>query len=189
MGLFNFFKKKANKKEKIDIEFIGNVDLSKIKKYISTPKSIEHLIEKIDEISVHKEKDAETKTNELLEIYESLTDTEKRNKEGRYLIIRIGEVYFSEKKIEEALENFSFVMRFKDTLGNPFLHLRLGQLQYVIQNEERMYDELSRALIMGGESVFEKEDVRFLSMVKSVLKEPVDSTWKEYEGQDWKDTK
>jgi|GEM_PF-4618243 len=91
--------------------------------------------------------------------------------------------------IEDAFENFNFVMQFKGTVGNPYLHLRLGQLNYLVQNNNKMQDELSRALIMGGEPIFNDEDPKLVEMVKSVLKEPVNCSWVEYEGQDWKATK
>jgi hypothetical protein len=39
-----------------------------------------------------------------------------------------------------------------------------------------MYDELSRALIMGGENIFKNEDSKFITITKSVLKEPEDSS-------------
>ena len=48
-----------------------------------------------------------------------------------------------------------------------------------------MNDELSRALIMGGESIFKDEDPKLIEMVKSVLEEPADCSWAEYEGQDF----
>ncbi|MEP3373557.1 MAG: hypothetical protein ABJL43_06510 [Maribacter dokdonensis] len=161
------------------------VDVQKIKKYINVPKSIEARMLEIDSIVLNNEKDSETKTNELLKIYESLTDDQKRTRAGRYNIVHIAEVYFAASMIDEAFENFNFVMQFKDTIGNPFLHLRLGQLNYLTKNTDKMNDELSRALIMGGEPIFKDEDPKLIEMVKSVLKEPEDCSWSEYEGQDF----
>jgi|GEM_PF-5579866 len=37
----------------------------------------------------------------------SFDDSQKRTREGRYIISCIAETYFSEKKLEEAFENFN----------------------------------------------------------------------------------
>ncbi|WP_071342013.1 hypothetical protein [Maribacter sp. 1_2014MBL_MicDiv] len=185
MGLFNLFKKNNSKQQFNQLAMNKKVDVQKIKKYINVPKSIEARMLEIDSIVLNNEKDAETKTNELLNIYESLTDDQKKTRAGRYIIAHIAEVYFAASMIDEAFENFNFVMQFKDTIGNPFLHLRLGQLNYLTKNTDKMNDELSRALIMGGESIFKDEDPKLIKMVKSVLEEPADCSWAEYEGQDF----
>ncbi|BDS13110.1 hypothetical protein [Aureispira anguillae] len=165
------------------------MNYEKLKRYIRTPKSIEDKLDEIDTVSRNSGLALEKKVDFLLKIYDSLSDDKKGQREGRYLIIRIGEVYFQENAFEDALDNYGFVMRFKNTVGNPFLHLRLGQIQYHIKNKERMHDELSRALIMGGEIVFEDENSKFIEIPKSVLREPENCSWKEYDGQDWESTK
>jgi signal recognition particle subunit SEC65 len=189
MGLFDFLKKSHKKKDVVQLDSKKEANTAKIKQYIDIPKSIEDKIEYIDKITTNKDLDIASRVNELLKIYESLTDDQKSTKEGRYVILHIAEVYFSERWIEDAFENFNFAMQFKDTVGNPFLHLRLGQLNYIVQNKDKMHDELSRALIMAGEPIFKDEDPKLIEMVKSVLKEPKDCSWAEYEGQDWAITK
>lgn len=165
------------------------MNYEKLKFYIAIPKAIENKLDEIDRISNTSVLNLENKIEALLKIYDSLTNDEKGRKEGRYLIIRIGEIYFQGNAFENAKYNYNFAIKFKDTIGNPFIHLRLGQLQYYHKNEERMYDELSRALIMGGENIFKNEDSKFITITKSVLKEPEDSSWEEYDGQDWSSTK
>lgn len=54
-----------------------------------------------------------------------------------------------------------------DALGNPFLHLRLGQAQLNLGNEDRAADELMRAYMGGGPEVFEIEDGRYLAFLKT----------------------
>tara|TARA_R110002051_G_scaffold13808_1_gene45541 strand:+ start:3368 stop:3937 length:570 start_codon:yes stop_codon:yes gene_type:complete len=189
MGIFNFLNKRDKKSTEITPVFSSKYKLEKITKYSAVPKEIENHIATIKAISINKEKNIEVKVDELLKIYESLSDDQKRRREGRFIIICIGEICFAERMIEEAFENFNFALKFKDTIGNPFIHLRMGQLNYLVQNKDKTLDELSRALIMGGEEVYEHEDPRFLEMVKNVLKEPNDCSWEEYEGQDWTDTK
>ena len=136
MGLFNLFKKNNSRQQFNQLAMNKKVDVQKIKKYITVPKSIETRMLEIDSIVLNNEKDSETKTNELLKIYESLTDDQKRTKAGRYIIVHIAEVYFAASMIDEAFENFNFVMQFKDTIGNPFRSIKLPDQKYR-QNERR----------------------------------------------------
>ncbi|MEP2237455.1 MAG: hypothetical protein ABJI22_03775 [Maribacter sp.] len=189
MGLFDFLKKSDKKQEKVRLQSKKEPDISKIKQYIDIPVSIKDKVANIDQITTNNDLDVESRVEELMKIYESLTDDQKRTRAGRYVIIHIAEVCFSERWIEDAFDNFNFAMQFKDTVGNPFLHLRLGQLNYLVQNKDKMHDDLSRALIMAGESIFKEEDPKLIEMVKAVLKEPADCSWGEYEGQDWEITK
>ncbi|MGI9526003.1 MAG: hypothetical protein ACR2MS_02715 [Weeksellaceae bacterium] len=175
-------------KEILNLDFIDHLDSNKTKMYIDTPDVLENKIDEIDKI-FNSSLAFNTKVYALHKIYEDLTNIQKAGREGRYLIIKIGEICFLNRKIEDALYNFNYAMKFNDTIGNPFLHLRLGQLQYCIGNKDRMIDELSRALIMGGEEVFENENPMFMKIPKSILKEPMDCSWEDYKGQDWKSTK
>ncbi|WP_299799380.1 hypothetical protein [uncultured Maribacter sp.] len=189
MGLFNFLKKSDKKQETVQLQSKKEASIAKIKQYIDIPESIVNKVTDIDKITINKDLDVESRVNELMKIYESLTDDQKRAREGRYIIVHIAEVCFSERWIEDAFDNFNFAMQFKDTVGNPFLHLRLGQLNYLVHNKDKMHDELSRALIMAGEPIFKDEDPILIEMVKSILKKPEDCSWTEYKGQDWAITK
>jgi len=189
MGLFDFLNKSDKKQEIVQFQISNDANIEKIKRYIDTPLSLADKVTDIDEITTNKDLDVETRINQLMKIYESLADDQKRTKEGRYIIIHIAEILFSEKWTDDAFDNYNFAMQFKDSVGNPFLHLRLGQLCKMQNNKDKMYDELSRALIMAGEPIFKDEDPKLMEMVKNILKEPVDCSWKAYEGQDWAITK
>ncbi|WP_299326567.1 hypothetical protein [uncultured Maribacter sp.] len=189
MGLFDFLKKSDKKQETVQLQSKKEANIAKIKQYIDIPESIADRVADIDKITTNKDLDVQSRVNQLMKIYESLTDDQKRTREGRYVILHIAEVFFSERWIEDAFDNYNFAMQFKDTVGNPFLHLRLGQLNYLVQNKDKMHDELSRALIMDGDAIFKNEDPKLIEMVKSILKEPENCSWTEYEGQDWAITK
>ena len=46
-------------------------------------------------------------------------------------------------------------MRCSDALGNPFIHLQLGQCQFELGNEQIAADELTRAYVAEGNDIFE----------------------------------
>jgi tetratricopeptide (TPR) repeat protein len=54
-------------------------------------------------------------------------------------------------------------------VGNPFLHLRMGQAEHLLGNRGRAVDELIRAYERGGEEVFAGEDPKYLALVKASL--------------------
>jgi hypothetical protein len=57
-------------------------------------------------------------------------------------------------------------------IGNPFLHLRLGQSQLELGNRERAADELARAYMGGGKEIFEQDEPEYFQFLKTVLKKP-----------------
>lgn len=59
-----------------------------------------------------------------------------------------------------ALDAFRFVIVSPDRLGNPFIHLRLGQCQFEPGHFDKAADELTRAYMGAGPDIFEGEDAK-----------------------------
>ena len=57
-------------------------------------------------------------------------------------------------------------------LGNPFLHLRLGQCQFELGGLDRAADELDRAYMGAGTDIFDDEDDKYFAYVKTRLDPP-----------------
>jgi tetratricopeptide (TPR) repeat protein len=68
-----------------------------------------------------------------------------------------------------ALEALQDAMWCPGAIGNPFLHLRLGQVLFDDGEDlDRAADELLRAYIMGeGEEIFSSEDPRYLAFLRT----------------------
>lgn len=86
-----------------------------------------------------------------------------------WLLAAIGDAYYLSGHIEEAAEAFSHAMHCPDAIGNPFLHLRLGQCRLTLGDEVKAADELTRAYAMGGVEIFEKEDPRFIKFLDTKI--------------------
>lgn len=54
-------------------------------------------------------------------------------------------------------------------IGNPFVHLRLGQCQFEIGNLERAAVELTRAYALKGDEMFSGEDPKYLAFLKTKI--------------------
>ena len=60
------------------------------------------------------------------------------------------------------------------TIGNPWVHLRLGQVKFELGDMKRAADELARAYMGGGRECLRDEDPKYFALVEEVLKTPPD---------------
>ena len=58
-------------------------------------------------------------------------------------------------------------MHCPDAIGNPFIHLRLGQCQFELGNPDRSADELMRAYMGGGPEIFGNDDPKYLEFLST----------------------
>ena len=66
-----------------------------------------------------------------------------------------------------ALQALDDVMHCPDAIGNPFLHLRLGQVLFDAGEHDRAADELMRAYMGAGEEIFSTEPGRYLDFLRT----------------------
>src|SRR5690348_8276377 len=71
-----------------------------------------------------------------------------------WLLGAIGDANFLAGDFVAGRDNFSLAMHCPDAIGNPFLHLRLGQCQYELGDLDRAADELARAYAGAGSDIF-----------------------------------
>jgi hypothetical protein len=84
----------------------------------------------------------------------------------------IGDVNFLSEDYSAGRDNLSQAMHCPDAVGNPFLHLRLGQCEYELGNLGRAADELTRAYMGGGDEIFEDGE-EYFAFLKTRLKGPL----------------
>ena len=86
-----------------------------------------------------------------------------------WLLTAIGETYFFNREYDKARDALQDAMHSPGAIGNPLIHLRLGQVQFELGNFERAKDELARAYMGAGEDIFDGEDRKYFDFVKSFL--------------------
>jgi len=64
-----------------------------------------------------------------------------------------------------ARESLEHGMRCPGALGNPFMHLRLGQVLFDQNHTDRAADELMRAYMGAGADIFSTEDPKYLAFL------------------------
>lgn len=87
-----------------------------------------------------------------------------------WCLASIGDCLFLLKRYEEAWTALSHAMVCPDGLGNPFIHLRLGQVQFERGNKDRAKDELARAYIGGGPEMFKHENPKYLAFLRRFMR-------------------
>lgn len=89
-----------------------------------------------------------------------------------WLFTALGDLYFERQDFETACNLFASAVLSAGGLGNPYVHLRLGQCRLELGEEAAAQDELARALMGGGEGLFEGDDPKYLEYIqKHVLPE------------------
>ncbi|MFJ8473288.1 hypothetical protein [Kitasatospora sp. NPDC094011] len=58
-------------------------------------------------------------------------------------------------------------MKCPDGLGNPYVHLRLGQTTFELGDHDRAADELIRAHLGGGPELFREDDPTYRGFLRS----------------------
>lgn len=86
-----------------------------------------------------------------------------------FILTSIAESRYLQQDFSAARNSLFEAFRCEGAIGNPFLHLRMGQCEIALGNKGRGLEELIRAHERGGEEVFEGEDPKYLGMVRAAL--------------------
>lgn len=82
-----------------------------------------------------------------------------------WILAAIGDACFLGGYATSSKEALCFALTCLGGLGNPFIHMRLGQLAYDAGNLDVAADELMRAYMGAGDEIFENEDGRYLTFL------------------------
>jgi tetratricopeptide (TPR) repeat protein len=88
-----------------------------------------------------------------------------------WILAAIGNANFLGGDFAAGVDNLSMAMHCPDAIGNPFLHLRLGQCLVEVGNVDRAADELARAYMGAGADIFEGAD-KYFAFLKTRLQPP-----------------
>ncbi len=89
-----------------------------------------------------------------------------------WILAALGDLYVKAGDYPQAVNVFTDAMHCPGAIGNPFLHLRLGQAQLEVGNEDRAADELCRAYMGGGSELFDEDDPKYFDFLKTRLQPP-----------------
>jgi tetratricopeptide (TPR) repeat protein len=84
-----------------------------------------------------------------------------------WILAAIADAAFLGEYKTSALEALQYAMTCPGAIGNPFLHLRYGQVLFDRGETDHAADELMRAYMGAGEEIFATEDARYLDFLKT----------------------
>jgi hypothetical protein len=88
-----------------------------------------------------------------------------------WLLVAMGECAIRSGDYARAFPPLRDAMHCPGTIGNPWVHLRLGQVRFEL-GDARAADELARAYMGGGRELFAGLDPKYFALVESVLQPP-----------------
>lgn len=84
-----------------------------------------------------------------------------------WVLVAIGDANFLNKDFEAGRDNLSNAMHCPGAIGNPFIHMRLGQCQFELGNLDKAADEFTRAYALKEDEIFDQEDDKYLAFLKT----------------------
>ncbi len=89
-----------------------------------------------------------------------------------WILTALGDVLFQQGNYAEARDLLNEALQCPGGVGNPFIHLRLGQACLELRDDQCARDQLARAYMAGGDEIFDGEDPKYHRYVRSVLRPP-----------------
>ncbi len=87
-----------------------------------------------------------------------------------WLLAAISDANFLGRDYAAGKDNLTTAMHCPNAIGNPFLHLRLGQCQFELGALDRAADELMRAYMGAGADIFKDQDPKYIRFLQSQAK-------------------
>jgi len=87
-----------------------------------------------------------------------------------WILAAIADACFLMGKRKSARQALEYAMTCPGAIGNPFLHLRLGQVLFDADEKDAAADELIRAYMGAGAEIFEKDDPKYFEFLKTKAK-------------------
>ena len=88
-----------------------------------------------------------------------------------WILAAVGDVNFLGGDYVAGRDNLSNAMRCPGAIGNPFLHLRLGQCVFEVGDLDRAADELMRAYMGAGTDIFKDQDSKYIHFLQTKAKD------------------
>lgn len=125
---------------------------------------------KVDELCLSGDKyaeihDYENALNTYKEAWELIPSPQNEYSESTWILAAIADNAFLAKYLNSAEEALQYAMTCPSGLGNPFLHLRLGQVYFEQNRLDQAADELMRAYMGGAKEIFADEDPKYLEFL------------------------
>ncbi len=104
-----------------------------------------------------------------IEALKLLPDQRSDWEASTWIYVAIGDTHFYEGNFEKMMKCFVNAVQCPGGLGNPYVHLRLGQAYFELDNIDKAADELTRAYMGGGMDIFMEDDQKYLTFLETKI--------------------
>ena len=122
--------------------------------------------------SLAEDEDYPAALQKYWEAFDLLPEPKTDWEAATWVLAAIGDANFRSGDFVAGRDNLSMAMTCPDAVGNPFLHLRLGQCQFELAELDKAADELLRAYMSAGKEIFSEEDTKYFEFLKTRAKAP-----------------
>jgi tetratricopeptide (TPR) repeat protein len=91
-------------------------------------------------------------------------------KASTWVLAAIADAYLVNGDFQYAKDALDHAMHCPDAIGNPYLHLRMGQACYELGDLDRAADELTRAYMGAGADIFSSDSPKYFAFLKTRIK-------------------
>ncbi|MDB4292825.1 tetratricopeptide repeat protein [Maribacter sp.] len=86
-----------------------------------------------------------------------------------WLFTSIGDVFYSGDNLEAAMASYYDALNCPDVMGNAYIHLSLGQVQYELKEHDKSRASFLRAYMLEGDDIFEDEDPKYFDAIRDLI--------------------
>jgi len=163
----------------MEVMTVGDVLL--VNKMEELDNKIHSEISRLSELgdSFAEKEDYPNALNAYWQAYDFIPEPKTYWESTTWLLAAIGDANFLSKDYQAGIDNLSNAMHCPGGIGNPFLHLRLGQCQFELGNIDRAADELIRVYALEGEQFFLEDDSKYFEFLKTKIdiQKPKKKSW------------
>ena len=105
--------------------------------------------------------------NEFNLAWELLPEPKADWNASTWLLAGMADSFFMLDDFKQSRKALEYAFHCPDALGNPFLHLRFGQVLFEADELDEAANQLLKAYMFAGVEVFELEDAKYLSFLKT----------------------
>ena len=87
-----------------------------------------------------------------------------------WVLTAIGDTNYMGSDFASGIDNLGKAMECPEAIGNPFIHLRLGQCYFETNNPVQATAEFTRAYAVEGKKIFADEDPKYLEFLSTKIK-------------------
>ncbi len=104
--------------------------------------------------------------------WDLLPEPKESWKVALWLLVSLGETYWLWGRLQDTIRIYSRAAGCPDGLGNPLIHLRLGEAHFDLGALPTAKQELTRAYMGGGREIFSTEDPKYFEVLRDLLIPP-----------------